>query len=470
MKTRNLFFIVLFFLLLLFGCSDRPDATKPSVPRGVGYKLDVNVPFVDSPLPVVDYAENNGDDSTKYTLDNPIVKILYGFESIWSLNDNDWQNGGANGDGPDSFENAEIRNAAIWKENMQYVLDVTSDRTEEQAFAAYYDDRRDKSYSVLDGLGPLMEPYLEDSGAYTIIDYSNDDDFDINEEMTYTDKDEENIGLGSADSDVAWLRDLVLMLRQESPASTSGSKYVFISPRPWRMNDEGEVIPVDDNDDGETDLETIGGIDFEKYESNVSIVPALKVCRRKASDGRRKDGGYPSGHTNAGYLGAIGYAYAVPERFSELLTRASELGENRIVSGMHSPLDVIGGRIQSMAISAYAFSKDDNEDTKTAAYENAGEYFGDLAESNGLTLCEYAHTNDTSDWADHDANKALYRHRMTYGFSLIGTSGADPIVPKGAETLLETRQPYLTAEQRRAVLYTTEVDSGYPLLDDSNGW
>ncbi|WP_432463718.1 autotransporter-associated beta strand repeat-containing protein [Agarivorans sp. QJM3NY_33] len=36
--------------------------------------------------------------------------------------------------------------------------------------------------------------------------------------------------------------------------------------------------------------------------------------------------------------------------------------------------------------------------------------------------------------------------------------------------MLETRQPYLSDMQRRAVLYTTALDSGYPILDDSKGW
>lgn len=60
---------------------------------------------------------------------------------------------------------------------------------------------------------------------------------------------------------------------------------------------------------------------------------------------------------------------------------------------------------------------------------------------------------------------------MTYGFTQdISAAGTDPVVPECAETLLETRLPYLTADQRHAVLYTTEVDSGYPVLDNSNGW
>jgi autotransporter-associated beta strand protein len=59
---------------------------------------------------------------------------------------------------------------------------------------------------------------------------------------------------------------------------------------------------------------------------------------------------------------------------------------------------------------------------------------------------------------------------MTYGLPQNGTTGLDPIVPEGAEVLLKTRQPYLSDDQRRAVLATTEIDSGYPILDDTNGW
>ncbi|MFD0523246.1 phosphatase PAP2 family protein [Paractinoplanes durhamensis] len=50
-----------------------------------------------------------------------------------------------------------------------------------------------------------------------------------------------------------------------------------------------------------------------------------------------EDGGFPSGHTNAFYLAALAFAYAVPERFQELVTAAFDLAETRIVAGMHSP-------------------------------------------------------------------------------------------------------------------------------------
>lgn len=64
-------------------------------------------------------------------------------------------------------------------------------------------------------------------------------------------------------------------------------------------------------------------------------------------------------------------AYAIPERYQELLTRASELGHNRIVAGMHSPLDVMGGRVMATALSAAILSDPDNERLKKAAYDEA---------------------------------------------------------------------------------------------------
>jgi autotransporter-associated beta strand protein len=73
-------------------------------------------------------------------------------------------------------------------------------------------------------------------------------------------------------------------------------------------------------------------------------------------------------------------------------------------------------------------------------------------------------------YSDQDAIKATYLERMTYGLPQNGITGLDPIVPEGAEVLLKTRQPYLSDDQRRAVLATTEIDSGYPILDDTNGW
>lgn len=41
--------------------------------------------------------------------------------------------------------------------------------------------------------------------------------------------------------------------------------------------------------------------------------------------------------------------------------------------------------------------------------------------------------------------------------------------PKGSEVLLASRFPYLSDNQRHAVLATTEIESNYPIINDSRG-
>lgn len=468
--------------LALAACNDSDSAnstqvTKAAVPTGLGSELSVPVPAVSYPLPAVDNITGNngkaaaGESVNKYDIaHNPVIKILSGFSQIWTLGDEAWANGGANGSGPSDFSNVTIVDPTVWRENIAYVVKVTQARTYQQALEAYLDDRRDKNFSVIDGMGPLTHDYLAGSGArsnvnHTVADLERDLNdsayFNANEAITYEEGGDDDAAKGSSDSALGKVVDLVALLRNSS-ASTSPAKYYFTSPRPWRMNDDGEVVALTDQ------TETLGDKTFPVYESSVSVVPALKYVR--STSGLGKDGGYPSGHTNAGYLAAWAYAYALPERFAELIARGSQLGENRILAGMHSPLDVIGGRIQAQVVAAAALYNSDNAELKQAAYDNAGDYFGALAGDD--TIYQLAHVADSDDaWADHDAVKALYRWRMTYGFTQdTSKAGQPPVVPEGAEVLLETRQPYLTDDQRRAVLYTTAVDSGYAVLDGANGW
>lgn len=409
--------------------------------------------------------QKNSLEETKYTKENPLIKNLFGFNSIWTLNDSQWQNGGANGKGPKNFDNILISNNIVWKENIQYVIKVTNNRTNEEALKAYYDDRRDQNYSTIEGLGPLTNLYKLGVGAFTSINHDIDN-FDVNQVIGY--KEEDKGSGGNENSELGKIYSLVNLLR-ESSASTSASKYFYSSPRPWRMNDEGKVIPLDKDKDGKYDLENINGTNFDMYESNVSVIPALKYARATAGS-LGKDGGYPSGHTNAAYLSSYALAYAFPERFSELILRASELGENRIVAGMHSPLDIIGGRIHSEIIGATALADEKNKQIKVEAYNKVTDYFGKLANDKNISLYNLAHEGISDTKEAHDNNKKIYRDRMTYGFSKTGKNGIPVVVPAGAESILETRFPYLSKEQIREILLTTALDSGYPVLDESNGW
>ncbi|WP_172300435.1 phosphatase PAP2 family protein [Pseudoruegeria sp. HB172150] len=434
--------------------------TALSAPEGVG-AFTVPLPEVAYPLPVVDnYMHQTGKTAdgaelNKYDRsENPIIAILSGFDEIWNLGDEAWRSGGANGSGTKEYGMAHIVDPEVWAANMAYVVKVTNERDSIQALRAYLDDRRHKGVSVLDGFGPLQALYVANSGASTSINLASDP-----MEVLPGKIDEAGKGPGLETSPLGdFVRFMDAMRGPEG--TTSPSKYFYSSPRPWRMTDTGEVVV--------TGTETVRGTEINAYESNVVIVPALLNARE--TRGRHKDAGYPSGHTNAGYISAIAYAYAAPERFSEMLTRASELGESRILAGMHSPLDVIGGRVMATAVMAAYLNDPRFAELKAAAYDNVHDVF-EAGLPEGETLIGFAQSGENDSWADDGANKAMYRFRMTYGLPQdADNAGAEMIVPKGAEVLLETRLPYLDTEQRRVVLFTTGIDSGYPVLDASNGW
>ena len=76
------------------------------------------------------------------------------------------------------------------------------------------------------------------------------------------------------------------------------------------------------------------------------MVPSLESAKSTTPN---TDGGFPSGHTAEAGRNAIAMAYLVPQRYQELIARGMDLGDSRIIAGMHSALDVVGGRIQSIA-------------------------------------------------------------------------------------------------------------------------
>jgi autotransporter-associated beta strand protein len=319
--------------------------------------------------------------------------------------------------------------------NIAYVETATATRTADQELAAYLDDRRGKGYSVSDGMGPLTTAWRTGAQQTTTITSIPADATTV-----LYNEGGNNTGVATTGGNTAFGSVVDLVNSMGNNGSTEPAKRFFKYARPWR------------------------------WSSNVVVVPALVPAK---SSTPATDGGFVSGHTAEAFRDAVGMAYAVPERFQEMLTRASELGENRILSGMHSPLDVIGGRIQGSAVAIANLYDNANTAAKAKAYADAHAYLqAQAGVTSAQALNDYAHsaTTSTDRFADHDTNEANYVRRMTFGFSRIGTAGATALVPKGAEVVLETRLPYLTAEQRRVVLKTTAFDSGYPGMDDAEGW
>lgn len=376
---------------------------------------------------------------------NAVVRVLGGFAQMWKT-------GGAWNTGTPLMRD-------LLRANMRYSVRITTARTDAQAKESFIIDRQHQSYSMIAGLGPLADLYKSGAKAVTSITRAPDGTPSgrISDAVPADAPAGSAIGAGSYDSELGQVAKLVDTVRGPF-ASGNPAKFAFQYPRPWRMNEDSEVV-----DTGHTDE-----FGFPVHESKVVVAPQLL---RQRGETAAEDGGFPSGHTNALHLAALAYAYAVPERFQELVTRAFELSHTRIVAGMHSTVDVLGGRIMATALAAAALADPANATLKAAARAQALAYFKERTGTTADTLNAYAHAagRDSDPYADRDSNARTVEPKLTY---VLTRSGRDEplIVPKGAEVLLETRQPYLTAVQRREVLRTTALPGGYVLLDGFEQW
>lgn len=77
----------------------------------------------------------------------------------------------------------------------------------------------------------------------------------------------------------------------------------------------------------------------------------------RAGTSMSTSGAWPSGHTTLGTLMGIVLADMVPEKKTELMRRAWEYGDNRVVAGVHYRSDVEMGRIAGSAIAAVLMTR-----------------------------------------------------------------------------------------------------------------
>lgn len=202
----------------------------------------------------------------------------------------------------------------------------------------------------------------------------------------------------------------------------------------------------------------------------------------------KSNAAFPSGHAAIGYDTSLLLGLLVPERLQQELTRGAEFGYSRVVLGVHYPLDVIGARIQTLYDTVQMLNNNpaytsqtvpnlfgtanitttSNFQTLFAAAQS--DLRGLLTAGCGTTnLTACAATGAADRFSNAAQNKAFYTYTLTYGLSPVGPTNLAPVVPVGAEVLLSTRFPYLTADQRRDVLATTEIASGQA-LDNGSGY
>jgi autotransporter-associated beta strand protein len=436
--------------LALSACGSSSEDQTLTIPAAPADQGAAEVAVVPAATAFVDtIATNQRGDARYATLaTNAGVRVLGGFLSVWkplteivdagvtapavdgfpAVTTSTWS-GVPNDGNPDGT----IVNAAVHAANIDYVVKATAGRTAEQATQAYLDDRRGKGYSVTEGLGPLTAAWRAAAQQTTTI---TEVAADATTKLYNDGGNNTGVG-GSANAGFGSVVDLVNLVGNN--ASTEPAKRFYKYARPYRWSSSVQVLPA--------------------------LVPAKSATPTT-------DGGFTSGHSAEAVRDAVAMAYALPERYQEILSRSLELGESRIFAGMHSPLDVLSGRILGQASAAANLADAANAAKKAAAVTQAHATLMAATGTTADTFAAYAQSSTVANdrFADYATNKANYLRRSTYGFAPIAATNAAAVVPKGAEVLLETRQPYLSDAQRRVVLKTTALPSGYPVMDDPEGW
>jgi hypothetical protein len=257
-------------------------------------------------------------------------------------------------------------------------------------------------------------------------------------------------------------------------ASTYASKRAAMHPRPYLDRSRSTF-------GGTNDLAGLPDtLDIRQSPSWLEHIPGYSNLQKNSS--------YPSGHTTTAYSWGIALAGIIPELAPQIMARTSEAGNNRIVLGVHYPLDIMGGRIGASAQNGQYWHNEFSTSIIPAARQ-LRDYLGERckADGHGDTLSECianlkadstgGYTNDfvdpvaTEPVKDQASAVRVYTARLTYTFPQNTSQAGDEFVaPRGAADVLRLAYPELHADQRNAVVKATALDSGYPLWQSSDGW
>ena len=193
---------------------------------------------------------------------------------------------------------------------------------------------------------------------------------------------------------------------------------------------------------------------------------------------------YPSGHTTYGYTESLLLAILVPERYQQMIARAAEYGNDRIVMGAHYAMDVLGGRALSLYDVAHLLANDPVYVGRSLSNAAAPAGMSESAEP-PVTITDYQAAvraaradlrafletkcgdtiarcaeGDDSRFKDSVANEAFYDATQTYGLPVVHatTAGVAEDVGKLAPEagyLLTAAFPSVTLAEANDILTAT---------------
>lgn len=194
---------------------------------------------------------------------------------------------------------------------------------------------------------------------------------------------------------------------------------------------------------------------------------------------------YPSGHTTYGYTGALVLAMLVPDRYQQMIARAAEYGNDRIIIGAHYAMDVIGGRTLALYDMAHLLANDPAYMGRSVQGAPAIKDFRDAiraARSDMTSVLQAACGNpvdvcareDTSRLNNPAANEAFYAATQTYNLPVVYPQNAGILedvarLAPEAGYLLTGAFPTLSLEEANQILTETEGPGG-GFLDDGSSF
>jgi hypothetical protein len=206
---------------------------------------------------------------------------------------------------------------------------------------------------------------------------------------------------------------------------------------------------------------------------------------------------FPSGHTTYGYMGSLLLGVLVPDRYQEMVARAAEYGNDRIIMGAHYAMDVLGGRTLATYDLAHLLANDPaymNRPLRDVAMMTAtsepqvpatisdfraavANARADLTKALGAACGDIVAACARQDNGRFNApamNEAFYASTQTYGLPVVHAETADKVEDVGAlapeaGNLLTAAFPKLSLEEANRILTETEGPGG-GFLDDGSAF
>jgi hypothetical protein len=201
------------------------------------------------------------------------------------------------------------------------------------------------------------------------------------------------------------------------------------------------------------------------------------------TDNEQRSPSFPSGHSTYAYTEALLLGYMVPERFPQMVVRAGEYGNDRIVLGAHYAMDIIAGRTLSLYDLAHLLANDPQylgltlkgHDSIPAPEQPVSDFQAALAsaqtdaraaleQQTGMSVGAAADKDD-SRFSHPAAMLKFYEYTMNYGLPAVYPAQAgheEDVLTRAPEAgyLLTTAYPQLSLVQADDILTQTEAPGG----------